>query len=249
MAVEQQLQELVERARSGDHEPYQELLDALRQQGRTTPDSLRELARSEEPVLRRAALHLASDDADDELLSLLASLANDAVSQVRQALAQALEDHIWWPFDHVVSVLMADSDSDVRLNAVRAARWRSALELRLVERLTKDDYWRVRQEIARVLAHFTPRAIAPVLLSVLAEDGDTDVQTECASSLEKHLQALGGYPDDLLRPSFALMKESQARVTRLRAGLCPQLSAWLQVRVDSDVDIEELKKYGALMTL
>ncbi len=249
MTVEQQLQELVERARSGDPEPYQDLLAALREHGGAAPDNLRELARSAEPVLRRAALHLVGDDADDELLGVLASLVTDPSPPVRLALAQALEEHSWWPFDHVVGALMSDGDSDVRLSAARAARYRPALEPRLVERLTVDDYWRVRQEIARALAHATPRAVAPVLLNVLAEDGDSDVQTECASSLEKHVQAMGGYPPELPRARFTLLKEAQQRVARLRAGLCPMLAAWLQERVDMDVDVEELKKYGGVMTL
>jgi ATP-dependent Clp protease ATP-binding subunit ClpC len=249
MAVEQQLQELVERARSGDIEPYEELLATLRRQGRTDSASLVALARSEEPILRRAALHLIGDDADEDLLAALGSLAYDSASIVRQALAEVLADHGWWPLDHIVATLMTDSDSDVRQAAIRAARWRPALEPRLVERLTADDYWRARQEISRVLAHFTPRTVAPVLLRVLAEDGDSDVQAECASSLEKLLQAMGGYPAELPRPSLSLLKEAHGRVTRLRAGLCPQLLAWLQERVDYDVDIEELKKFGTLLTL
>src|SRR5262245_6713072 len=135
MTVEQQLHDLVERARSGDYEPFQELLDALRDQGRDDTDGLRELAHSAEPVLRRAALSLVGDDAEEDLLAVFASLVHDPTAQVRQALAQALETHTWWPFESSVSTLLGDADSDVRMSAVRAARWRPALEARLVERL------------------------------------------------------------------------------------------------------------------
>jgi ATP-dependent Clp protease ATP-binding subunit ClpC len=249
MSAEPSLQELVEKARAGDFEPFQDLLDFLKKQGHAHPDKLLTLARSEEPILRRAALHLVSDDVPEELLNTFAGLASDGHPPVRLALAQTLERCAWWPLEHVIVELLDDSDSDVRLEAVRAARWRPALELRLVDRLTSDEYWRVRQELATVLGGFTPRAVAPVLLNVLGEDGDSDVQAACATSLEKHLATLGGYPAELPRPRFPLLKEAQARVERLRSGLCPVLSAWLRERVEVDVDLDLLKTFGSVMTL
>ena len=247
--MEQQLQELVERARSGEPEPFQQLLDALRQQGPVTPSALLEMVRSPEPVLRRAALRLCGGDADGELLAALASLADDPSPAVRQAFAQALEEYPWWELDNVLARLLNDSDSDVRLAAVRAARSRPALGPALVDRLKVDDYWRVRQEAARALAGATPRAVVPLLLAVLAEDSDSDVQVECAAAIEQHLADLGGYPADLPRPGFALLKEAHQRVSRLRAGLCPTLLNWLEERVNSDVDVELLKTYGTVLTL
>src|SRR5262249_52033457 len=95
----------------------------------------------------------------------------------------------------------------------------------------------------------TPRAVVPVLLAVLAEDSDNDVQVECAASVEQHLAALGGYGPDLPRPGFALLKEAHQRVGRFRAGLCPSLLAWLEERVNTDVDVELLKTFGTVLTL
>ena len=157
MPVEQHLQELVERARSGEPEPFQQLLAVLRQ-GKTDPAALLELVRSPEPVLRRAALRLCGGDPDGDLLAALATLADDPVASVRQALAEALEEYPWWELDSVLARLLTDLDPDVRLPAVRAARSRPALEPGLVECLKADDYWRVRQEAARALASATPRA-------------------------------------------------------------------------------------------
>src|SRR5262245_14065114 len=108
MSVEQELHELVERARSGDYEPFQDLLDALRQRGKDSAAGLRELARSSEPLLRRAALCLVDEDTDEDVLALLASLIHDPAAPVRQEVARALEEHTDWPFDSAVGVLLSD---------------------------------------------------------------------------------------------------------------------------------------------
>src|SRR5262249_1714472 len=144
---------------------------------------------------------------------------------------------------------LTDPDSDVRIAAVRAARWRPALEARLVERLKADDYWRARQEIARALGHGTPRPVVPVLLGVLAADSRSDVQAWWSTPTEQHLGPLGASPADLPRPGFALLKEAHARVSRFRAGLSPMLLAWLEQRVNNDVDVDVLKTFGTVLTL
>src|SRR5262245_61568264 len=132
MLVDAQLRELIDRARSsGDHDDFQELLRYLRTHGHNSSDGIRELARSDEELLRRASLRLV-DDGDDETLTVLIGLVNDPAPRVRQDLADLLTDRSWWPFDHVIAQLMTDADSDVRLAAVRAARHRSSLEPRLV---------------------------------------------------------------------------------------------------------------------
>src|SRR5262249_29922877 len=182
--VEQHLQELVERARSGDDEPFAELLRALRQAA-PQADFLLDYARSDEAVLRRAAVVLGKDLAEPELLEALADLAGDFDEGVRLTLADAAREAVWWPPDAVVSQLLRDPNSEVRLAAVRAAGRRPALEPGLVARLTEDDSWRVRQEAARLLGDGTPRAVLPTLLTVLAEDSDGDVQRECAASAER----------------------------------------------------------------
>jgi len=195
------------------------------------PGSLIALARSDDEVLRRAALLLCDGNADEELLEALAHSAVDPASVVRQALAQALADYSWWGLDHVVARLLLDPDSDVRIAAVRAARWRPALEPRLVERLKTDDYWRTRQEIARALGHGTPRAV----VIHPARRPRRGRRQRCGRPSapppsKQHLGALGGYPADCRGPVFPCSRRPTARVSRLRAGLCPLLLAWLDER-------------------
>src|SRR5262249_61394742 len=93
----------------------------------------------------------------------------------------------WWAPDQVAARLLTDADSDVRIAAVRAARWRPSLEPRLVERLKADDYWRTHQEIARALGHGTPRAVVPVLLNALAENPDSAARPRRPTSTDEPL--------------------------------------------------------------
>src|SRR5207244_12178030 len=122
-------------------------------------------------------------NADEDLLEALARLADDPANAVRQALAQAVADYSWWGLDHIVAHLLLDPDSDVRIAAVRAARWRPSLEPRLVERLKTDDYWRTRQETARALGYATPRAVVPILPDVLAAQPASDRPPKCPTPL------------------------------------------------------------------
>jgi ATP-dependent Clp protease ATP-binding subunit ClpC len=246
--VEQPLQELIERARSGDYEPFQELLRALRQQN-PSASILIDFTRSHEAPLRRAAVHLAQGTSESELLDALRELTHDPDDGVRRTLAEAAADSSWWPFDNVIAQLLRDPDVDVRVTAVAAAARRLSLEIQLVARLGEDDSWRVRQQIARALGGGTPRAVLPGLLTVLAEDSDNDVVMECASAAEKHLDRLGGYPATLDRPRFALLREAQARVGKFRSGHCPRLAAWLEERLASDVDLDALRGFGTVLTL
>jgi ATP-dependent Clp protease ATP-binding subunit ClpA len=247
-SVDEQLQVLVERARSGDEQSFAGLLEELRSR-RPGVAQLLEYARSHEEVLRRAAIVLARSETSAELLAALRGLADDASDAVRYCLAEAVEDTAWWPFEEVIAELLRDEASDVRQRAVRAAARRPALEVVLVNRLAHDDSWRVRQEIARVLARGVPRAVLPVLLTVLAQDDDSDVQRECACSAEYLLTRLGGYPADLGRPSFALIREAHGRVGKLGSGCCPVLAKWLEERITNDVDVEALKSFGTVLTL
>jgi ATP-dependent Clp protease ATP-binding subunit ClpC len=248
--VDERLRELIERARSGDEEPFRDLARALAEMH--LPDFLlARMAAADEPVLRRAVLVVAHERgaADADLLAALRGLADDPDDDVRRTLAEAAADSAWWPDDAVVGRLLRDHDGTVRQAAVAAAARRPALELALVERLADDDNWRVRQDVARVLAGGTPRAVLPALVTALAEDGDADVQQECAASADRLLARLGGYPADLHRPSFALLREARERVSKFRTGHCPRLAAWLEERVTTDVDVEALKTFGTVLTL
>ncbi len=247
--MDDDLQDLIERARSGDDEPFEELLSFLRGRG-VEAARLVEYARSDEAVLRRAAVLLARDHDEPEVFDALLELAHDDDDGVRLTLAESIADAAWRPFDSVVGELLQDDYAEVRRLAVRAAARRPALEVVLVARLGQDDSWRVRQEIAIVLRDGTPRAVLPVLLTALAEDADSDVQRECAVSAEHLLANLGGYPADLTQVrAFALLREARDRLAKIGTpACCPLLADWLEERVTTDVDVDALKSFGTVLT-
>jgi ATP-dependent Clp protease ATP-binding subunit ClpC len=245
--VEQQLQELVDRARSGDSEPFEDLVRALEAR-RPPAETLIAYAHSAEAPLRRAAVVLARNSSEPDVLDALADLAGDPDYRVRRSLAEVIAENMWWPLDAVVRTLLRDEESDVRQAAVRAASGRPVLEIVLVERLGQDTDWTVRQRIARELGKVRSRAVLPALLTAFAEDSDGDVCMACAAAIEDHMARLGGYPADLGRPRYALLREARTRIDRYRGSNYPRLAAWLEERVTTDVDLETLKTYGAILT-
>lgn len=241
------LDQLIDQARNGESEPFNELVAALRADGGIPASVLAGYARSSEEFLRRAAVAAAKGRTEPELLHAIEDLVHDSAGVVRYCLAYALEETPLWPLDGAVEKLLYDEDGDVRLAAARAARWRPALEATLLARLNQDDGWRIRQAIAAVLAHFTPRAVLPALVAALGNDSDSDVQKACAASIEKHLATLQGYPTDLGRPPHAVLEEAQRRVTGF-SGYFPALSAWLADRIAHDVDLDQLRAFGTVLT-
>ncbi len=243
------LQELVQRARSGDFGDFEKLLDALRT-APLSPAVLREYARSPEMSLRRAAVALGVVHRDPELLAVLAELASDDESAVRLALASAIAANPgWWSDGTILRQLLEDDDCDVRKRAAEAAlRWPD-LEAAVLTRLAKDDYWGVRRDVARMLSGHASDAVLPALLAALGEDADSDVQQEAAAALEQQLLRLGTYPAGLKRPPFNVLREAHGRAAKFRSGTCPRLLAWLEERVTNDVDLELLRTYGTVLTL
>lgn len=238
--------ELIEHARGGQPEPFLKLVRAL--QGRdVAAGTLIEFARSPDVVLRRAAVQGARGRAEPELLAALAALASDAVAPVRHALAEALAEAGDWNVPGAVERLLRDEDEEVRIAAARAARRRPEVEPTLIARLTQDDEWRVRRAVAEALGFGTPRNVLPALAAALGGDSDRDVAEAAAAAVEKHLGTLGAYPADLARPRLAVLEEAQRRVTSFR-GSYPRVAAWLAERIAHDVDTEQLRGFGTLLT-
>lgn len=242
------LETLVEQARTGDHEPFQQLVDELRG-GSAEVALLLELARSSEAFLRRAVIAAAQGRTETELLEAIANLVHDPSEEVRRSLAEALAGSPSWPLDHAIDRLLRDDDSDVRLVAARAARGRPALENLLLVRLREDGSWHVRQTIAQGLAEVPPHRVLLALLASLGDDPDNDVQEACAASIENHLAALGGYPADLSRPPVRVLQEIERRLSQFRAGFYWLLTAWVKERVAHDIDVDLLRTFGTDLTL
>src|SRR5262249_22454170 len=83
----------------------------------------------------------------------------------------------------------------------------------------------------------------------LGQDLDPAVQQECARVVEACLSRLNGYPPDVARPAVSMLAEIQARVKRISATSYPRLSAWLNTRLATDVDVNYLKTFGNVLAL
>jgi ATP-dependent Clp protease ATP-binding subunit ClpC len=245
--LDNHLDNLVARVRAAaDKDAYWDLVTHLRRGAAS--DDLLELLRADDDAVRRAAIAGVQGRVEPVLLEAVAELVYDPEPSVRLTLAAALKDDPLWPLEHAVERLLHDDDSHVRLAAVEAARWRSGQEGTLLARLAQDDNWRVRQAIALALGTPPSRTVLPGLVARLGEDGDSDVQRACASTIEQHLVRLGSYPADLGRPAPAILQEAQRRVRAFSSGAYPRLAAWLDERVAREIDVEPLKQFGTVLT-
>src|SRR5262249_7102428 len=142
----------LELARTGQPDPFQQLIQTLRAQGENDRTVLLEALGSPDETLRRAAVAAVQGRTEADILQAVVALARDPSLAVRQAIAYALAAAPWWPRAHVAELLLLDHAPGVRQSAVWAARRRPALEGTLVRRLGEDANVWVRLDIANALA-------------------------------------------------------------------------------------------------
>jgi ATP-dependent Clp protease ATP-binding subunit ClpC len=240
---------LVELARDGQDASFQKLVAGLIAQSAGDTRYLVEFARSQDEMLQRAAIRAACNRHEPDVLAALDELAGIAIPLVRQTLAQVLADAPEWGSDALVERLLDDGDDYTRFDALRAAAVRPALEEKLLGRLSIESRPWVRQRNVHVLDCVPPARRLPILMNALGQDFDPGVQQDCATAVEECLDALNGYPPSVSRPPLSVLAEIQARVRRISATGFPHLSAWLNQRLASDVDVNNLKNFGNVLTL
>ncbi|HYT94670.1 MAG TPA: HEAT repeat domain-containing protein, partial [Gemmataceae bacterium] len=207
-----EIAKLLELARSGQPDPFQQLVHTLRREGEKDVEALLDYLEADDETLRRAAVAAAQGRTEPEVLDAVADLAHDPSPTVRLNLAYALGDVPAWPLDSAVEQLLLDTDVPVRQASVWAARRRPVLHGLLLRRLFEDDNIWVRIDVANALADVAARAALPALVSRLAEDSDVSVQQACADVAERHLAALGGYPKSAPYPQIPILAEARRRV-------------------------------------
>ena len=192
--MNEELEKLVQQARPGQGDPWQRLVDALREEAGGDPNVLVDFLRSEDDVRIRSAIQVAAmqNQSSPALAAALAATVGHPTPHIRQEIALALSNYPAWPFDDLAGRLLEDVDSNVRSAAVWACKPRPALVSRLIERMHADDVPWIRQDIASILGDVEPALALPALLARLAVDDDTYVQQNCAASLERQFNRAGG---------------------------------------------------------
>lgn len=246
----EQLQQLIEKARSGEAQAFEELMSAVRAAGDSDMSALLMHARSEEPLLRRAFIELTQNRKTPDIVEAINQLVHDPDGNVRAALAQAAGRGPAWPSEEVFGKLLHDDEGGVRLAAVRTIKGRRpGLEAALLHMLHHDVDWQVRQAIASCLARGTPTVVLSALLTALAQDNELEVSQACVSSIEAQLRILGGYPNDVEHPRLSILEEAQRRLDIFGAEASPLLCRWLAERVANDVEVERLRGFGSVLSL
>ena len=226
------------------------LVDALRLAVSRDPFLLLTFARSPSKIERKAAAAACGGQSDPTIVTALVNLAVDPEIEVRQELGYNLKNWPnWSEMDGAVEKLLTDFDINIRQNAAWAAQRRAALLPKLLRRLHEEqDLW-VRSEIGHILGGCPAWAALPELLTRLSQDSDPGVQQACVGSIEGHLNALGGYPTDLAKPSAKTLHEVRQKVNALTYGAYPMLKNWLGAQLAEYVDFDSLAEFGSVLTL
>ncbi len=176
-----ELRNLLELARPGQPDPFQQLVGTLRLLTQDDVRLLIEFADASDELQRRAAISAAAGRTEPEVLEAITKLANDPIPYVRQCLAYALTDYPSWPMKQAIEVLLADLDSNVRQSAIWAAKPRPELTPALVQRLALEPNNWVRNDLANALGDCAARLVLGPLVMRLAEDADGGVQQSVRS--------------------------------------------------------------------
>lgn len=243
------LEKLVEEARSGQHESWQRLVEALRGQAGKDPRILVEFAQAADELMRRVAITAAGllQCTDTGVLAVLERLSRDPQFPVRQQLVFALQDFPSWPADMLARNLLHDAEVTIRQGAVWACKARPGCHPDLVERFRADDSSFVRQDLATALMDLDSPLAMPALLVGLAEDVDPFVQQNAANSLEHHLQLTAGRLPGTVPPA-PVLGEIRRRTLAIPGGSHPLLRKWLDDHLRDFVDLDALQKFGTVLT-
>jgi len=245
-------EDLLQRARRGDFDSAAQLLERLR----PTPPAVEQLLvwiEAPEAAVRWLGVHLAGSQARRDLDLLLLALETrkaDHDPAVRTALAIVLSESRDLPLEDALRDLTRDPEPAVRRAALAGAAGRPWGRAVLVERLADDLEWTLRQQAAQALSRLPagPDLLA-ALWACLVVEADGDVQLAAALACQRHFLALDGWPPAVALPPYRDAKAVREKLTAIRATDCRALTAWLDQRLATDIDLDGLRDYGSILTL
>ena len=237
------LRKLIDGLVEGDHEARRQLLEV----SMTAPaKKIAALADNDLTVVRGLAAEVAVRRGLDEVTT---RLAQDSEPFVRLCVALALGDPAATAPEAVWGMLFADASDEVRVTVAKAAGVGAERFDSLIDLLAYDDEWEVRVAAVHALRHFGPRDTLLQVLHTLGEDGIYDVRQACAEVAETGLRVLGGYPDEIGRPSVATLAGASEHLRELGVERFPRLAAWLEERAEQDIDYDALAAFGTVLTV
>ncbi len=243
------LEALLRRLLAEDEFERQAALEALRA---LPADVLAPLTRH--PIVGvRAGLARALAQRDDAAsLALVAELAEDGDSAVRQALAEGIKAHeLWLVPDAVLERLAEDEDSDVQQLVLPALARRPALHNVIVSHLCRDNnWWGVRKVAAHTLGFLRDPApnVLRALIDQLADEDFEPVARECAAAAERRLIGLrGAAPSEL--PEVAALNAALTKVRAWKGAPFPKLQALLSQHEAAVPNLAALATFGRDLTV
>jgi len=254
MAKKRSKKKLIEAARSGNAEAFDSLLRMTRDELLAEYDAIAlpqlvELCNDHEPVNRRIGVTLAQEEPliASGLYTVIARMAADVDEHTRLSVVKFIRQAPGWTDIACVRTLLADKASHIREEAIHAATQLGGLETELIQRLATDDWWHLRNELAKLGDQFEPAVIVVPLFERLAGDSDDDVRSSSAISLN-NLLVSGAEFSEAMTPPLPVLQKCVEQIEEVARHQTPLIREWLQENCGRQIDTTELEKYGAVLT-
>ena len=223
------------------------LLAAALVEGDVDAPFLLSLIRAPQVPIRLAVIEASRNTKHQEIRAELAKLVVDRESQVRENLAELHSGFHDDLADDVLRKLIGDSESDVKVAALRASEGRpSLLELQM-KALKSGSNWAVRNAAAVAIGKLGTLKGIEALFGALVNERDEDIQRTCVEIIENRFERFGDtiathLPSDIptLGKAAANCHECEARA--------PVFISWLHERTRTSVDTGKLSKFGTDLT-
>lgn len=249
--MKKKVRKLLKASRAGKEGAFEELLLELVEAGPLTLATLEGLSRSPDDLLRRAAVSLARqlDDPTDFVTLTGSELVHDPSEEVRfrfASLAVASPESLR-QFPSFLRAMLQDESQRVRLVGIEPSAELPEMMDEVLERLERDEAWKVRQQAAWSAASYPPvRAVEPLLRRIV-EDSDDDVKKACIDTLRRYSE-LPDSPLSEIEPDLTLAGKALKQIEELLELPPPLVVKWLQRRCAEQIDLSEVRKFGFLLT-
>lgn len=250
--MKKKVRKLLKASRAGKEGAFDELLLELVEEGPLTLEALEGLSRSPDDLLRRAAVSLARqlDDPTDFVTLVGAELAHDPSEEVRFRFASLAvsSPETLRQFPSFARAMLLDSESPrVRLVAIEPVAELPEMMDDVLDRLERDEAWKVRQQAAWSAAAYPPEKAVEPLLRRIVEDSDDDVKKACIDTLRRYSE-LPDSPLTAIEPDLTLAGKALKAIEELLELPPPLVQKWLQRRCAEQIDLSEVRKFGYLLT-
>jgi ATP-dependent Clp protease ATP-binding subunit ClpC len=245
-----EIQTLIDSLRRGQYEDPSEkisLLSAALQEHKAGVALLLSLIRAPQIPLRLAAMDAAQGRTEPELLAELVGLAPNPDFRIRVKLAEILRLHTDKSTISALQTLIEDSESVVRIAALKSTAGRPEFRTAQENCLAYDSEWTVRLTAVSALEGQKSHEVVRALFNAVKDD-DTEIGRRCAELIEKRFNQFPAATQKNLKADIAQLTKVEKQLKEFGADRFPKFMIWITAQTTVQVDPADLVRFGTDLT-